>query len=210
LLKMFPTCFSTDRSETTKIPAIAALERALGHQREHIAFPDGERGEPVVAAAGAQKLRNDLWIESGAPGGHPAQRFDELLDVSDPVLEQVPDTRGTATGRRAEQVSRVPGLDVLGEHQHPGLGVVAADGDRGAQALVGVAGRHPHVHHCGVWVVLVHRGQQVVGVAYGGDYLVATVGQDLGQARSHYGRVSGDHDPHRGSGSFKRGTAARR
>ena len=88
--------------------------------------------------------------------------------------------------------------------------MVAADGDRGAQALVGVAGRHPHVHHGGVWVVLVHRGEQVVGVADGGDYLVVTVGQDFGQARSHYGRVFGDHNPHRGSGSVRRGTAAQR
>src|SRR5204863_151210 len=87
-----------------------------------------------------QKLRDDLRVESGAPGRDPAERFDELLDVADPVLEQVPDTRGTATGRRAEQVSCVPGLDVLGEHQHPRLGVVTADDDRGAQALIGVAG----------------------------------------------------------------------
>ena len=27
---MFPTCFSTDRSETTRIPAIAALEARVG------------------------------------------------------------------------------------------------------------------------------------------------------------------------------------
>ena len=67
LLKMFPTCFSTDRSATTKIPAIAALERPLGHQCEHVAFPGGERAEPVVGAAGGQKLGHDLWIECGAP-----------------------------------------------------------------------------------------------------------------------------------------------
>jgi hypothetical protein len=66
---MFPTCFATDRSETTRIPATEALVRAaLGHQREHVAFPGGERAEPIVAAAGAQKLRDDLRVESAAPG----------------------------------------------------------------------------------------------------------------------------------------------
>jgi hypothetical protein len=58
--------------------------------------------------------------------------------------------------------------------------VVAADDDRGAQALIGVAGRHPHVHHGGIRVVLGHRGEQVVGVADGGYHLVAAVGQDFG------------------------------
>ena len=32
MLKMFPTCLSTDRSETTRIPAIAALERPSANQ----------------------------------------------------------------------------------------------------------------------------------------------------------------------------------
>jgi hypothetical protein len=34
--------------------------------------------------------------------------------------------------------------------------------------------------------VLVHRSQQVLGVADGGGHLVAAVGQDLGQARADY------------------------
>ena len=86
-------------------PGDRGVGAALGHQREHITFPSGERAEPVGAAAGAQKLRDDLRVEGGAPGGDPAQRVDELLDVGDPVLEQVPDTRGAAAGRSAEQVS---------------------------------------------------------------------------------------------------------
>jgi hypothetical protein len=88
--------------------------------------------------------------------------------------------------------------------------VVTADGDRGAQALVGVAGRHPHVHHGDIRLVLVHRSPQILGVADGRDHLVAAVGQDFGQARSHYCRVLGDHDPHGASGSVRHGTATPR
>jgi hypothetical protein len=75
--------------------------------------------------------------------------------------------------------------------------VVAADGDRGAQALVGVARRHPHIHHGGIGPVRVHRSQQVLGGADGGDHLVAAVSQDLGQARPDHCRVLSDHNPHR-------------
>jgi hypothetical protein len=207
---MFPTCFSTDRSETTRIPAIAALERPSAIRASTSRSLAVRRDEPVVAAAGAEQLGDDFRVQSGAPGGHPVQRLDELLHVGDPVLEQVPDTRGAATGCRAEQVGRVPGLDVLGEHQHPGRGVVAADGDRGAQSLVGVARWHPHIHYGGVWLVFANSGQQILRVANGGGHLVATVGQDFDQARAHYGRIFGDHYPHWSSGSFRRGTAAQR
>ena len=43
---------------------------------------------------------NDLRVESRAPGGHPAQRLDELTHVGDLILEQVPDTGRTAARRR--------------------------------------------------------------------------------------------------------------
>ena len=84
---MFPTWLSTDFSETKQDPGDRGVGAALGHQREYVAFPGGERAELVGAAAGAQKLRDDLRVEGGAPGGHPAQRFDELLDIGAPVLE---------------------------------------------------------------------------------------------------------------------------
>jgi len=64
--------------------------------------------------------------------------------------------------------------------------VVTADRDRGAQALIGVTGRHPDVHHGDVRMVLAHGGEQVLGVTHGRDHLVAAVGQDLGQARPDY------------------------
>ncbi len=72
-------------------PGDRAVGAALGHQGQHIALPGREGAEPVGAAAGADQLGDDLWVESGAAGRDPAQRFNELADVGDPVLEQVPD-----------------------------------------------------------------------------------------------------------------------
>jgi len=45
---------------------------------------------------GAWSSGDDLWVEGGAAGGHPVQCFDELTDVGDTVLEQVPDKLGLA------------------------------------------------------------------------------------------------------------------
>jgi hypothetical protein len=75
--------------------------------------------------------------------------------------------------------------------------VVAADLDGGAQPLVGVTGRHPHVHHGDVGVVLGDGGKQRLAVPDGGDHVVPPVGEDLRQARPDHGGVLGDDDSHR-------------
>src|ERR1700733_9756792 len=61
---------------------------ALGHQRQHLALSGCEGAELVGTSAGRQKLRDDFRVGGGPPGGHPAQSFEELIDVADPVLEQ--------------------------------------------------------------------------------------------------------------------------
>jgi hypothetical protein len=43
---MLATCFSTAAPDTTRALAMAAFERPLGHQREHLAFPRGQGGRP--------------------------------------------------------------------------------------------------------------------------------------------------------------------
>ena len=121
---------------------MAPLERPSAISVEDLALAGGERVEGGRAAAGAEQAGDDLGVEGGAARRDPGDRVDELADVGDAVLEQVADA---AASRDAQQVGRVPGLDVLGEHQMPTRGVGAADGDRGPQALVGVAGRHPDV-----------------------------------------------------------------
>jgi hypothetical protein len=98
------------------------------------------------------------------------------------------------TAAHAHQVGGVPGLHVLGEHQDAGAGMVATDRDRGAQPLVGVVRRHPHVDDRHVRLVLGDRGLQRLGVADRGDDLVPAVGEDLGESRSDHGGVLGDDD----------------
>ncbi len=178
---------------------------ALGHQGEHLALARGQRGQALGVAAGAEELADHLGVEGGAAGGDPGQRVGELGHVGDPVLEQVADAGGAAL----QQLGRVPGLDVLGEHQHAGPGMPAAELEGGAQALVGVGRRHADVHHGDVGTVLGHGGEQGVAVGHGGAHLVAAVLEEPDQPLAHQGGVLGDHDPH-GRHALTRAAAARR
>ncbi len=58
--------------------------------------------------------------------------------------------------------------------------MVTADRDRGAQPLIGVVGRHPHVDDRDIGLVLGDRGLECLGVADRGGDLVSAVGEDLG------------------------------
>src|SRR5215472_18953285 len=75
--------------------------------------------------------------------------------------------------------------------------MVSADPDPGAHSLSRVARRHAHVYHGDVRVVLGDRGPQRIGVANRGDHVMATIGQDLHQARADHRGVLGDDDRHR-------------
>ncbi len=90
---------------------------AFGHQREHVAFAGSEGGERGGARAGAKQLGYDFRIKRGAARGDAAQGGNELVNVGDPVLQQVADARRAAGRRYAKQFCCIPGLDVLGEHQ---------------------------------------------------------------------------------------------
>src|SRR5580700_8861275 len=121
---MLATCFSTARSEITRVPAMApfVLPSAI---RERTSCSLGVRVSEVIGApAGAQDVRDDFGVEGGAAGCHPAQRVDELADIADAVLEQVSDAGGTAAGCRSKELSGVARLNVLGENQHSGAGMV--------------------------------------------------------------------------------------
>jgi hypothetical protein len=81
--------------------------------------------------------------------------------VRDAVLEQVPDPLGAALQQR----DRVPGLDVLREHQDAHAWMLGADPLRGEQALARVGRRHPDVGHHDVRRLPLHHREQLLGVA---------------------------------------------
>ena len=62
---------------------------SFGHPREHLALPRRQVAKRMAAAG--QQLGDDLGVERAAALGHPTQRVEELGDVGDLVLEQVPD-----------------------------------------------------------------------------------------------------------------------
>src|ERR1017187_10329116 len=107
------------------------------------------------AAAAGQELGYHFRVQDGASGGDPAQGVEEVRYVGHPVFEQVPDGAGLG----GQQVGGVALLDVLGQDQDGGLRVLAADDQRGLDALVGVGGRHPHVDHDQVRAVFSDRAQ---------------------------------------------------
>ncbi len=146
----------------------AAVGEALGHQREHLALAGAQHREPVGRAAAHQR-GDDLRIERRAAARDALRRFDEVGDVEHPILEQV------AEPALRDQPDRPRRLDVLGEHEHADVRVGVADPARGADALVGVGRRHPHVDDGEVGLVLADRPAQPVGVADGGDHRVPAV-----------------------------------
>ena len=85
--------------------------------------------------------RDDDRVESRSAVGDPPDGGNELVDVSDPVLEQVSDT----LGRVREQLQREAELDVLREHEHADRRVRRADLERRTHPLVSVGRRQPDV-----------------------------------------------------------------
>ena len=71
-----------------------------------------------------------------------------------------------------------------------------ADLQRGTQTVVGVRRRHADVDDRQVGLVQVDDPEQFVGIADGGDDILAGVGQDAGQSGPQEHGVLGDHDPH--------------
>ena len=104
---MLVTCFSTARIGHEHALGDRLVRAALGHQLEHLALARSQLGQRVVAPAAADELRDDRRIERRAALGDAANRGRELVDVGDPVLEQVADALGAlARAARARSPTR--------------------------------------------------------------------------------------------------------
>jgi hypothetical protein len=96
-------------------------------------FAIGETFERVVAlSASADELRDDRWVEDRSSVADAVYAGGELVQVGDPLFEQVAHTVGPG----GEQFERVAGVDVLGEDENPGRGPAFADYFGRAQSLV--------------------------------------------------------------------------
>jgi PAS domain S-box-containing protein len=124
----------------------------------------------------ADEALHDLGVEGGPTSGDALHGADELRDVADTVLQQIPDSRGVVT----DQFEHVGGLEVLGEDEHGDGGVRAPDLRGRDEPVVCIAWRHLHVDDCDVGGVGAHFQQQVVGVAATSDHRVAGVLEESG------------------------------
>ena len=176
-------------------PLRDALVRVpLGQQAEHLALARGELGELGLLAWAAEHPADDFGVEHGAAAGHTPERAGELVEVGDPVLEQVPDAACVV----ADQLERVGRLDVLAEQEHADVGVRLPDRHGRAQAVVGVRGRHADVDHGRVGAMRADLADEVVGVARLCDDVEAVRLEHVDQPLEQQGVIVGDDHPEPG------------
>jgi hypothetical protein len=123
--------------------------------------------------------------------------------MSETRSEQVADpVRGVL-----QQFDRLPGLDVLGQDQDAGAGMLGTDPLRRHQPFAGVRRRHPDVGHHQIGRFPLHRRMQPVRIARLPGHDKSVLGQDPGQPFAEQHRVVGQHHPDRRRG---RGTSGGR
>ena len=131
-----------------------------GHELEHLPLAGRERGERVVASSLRDQPRHDERVERRAAVGDPPHRRDELLDVADPVLQQVADARRRS---RPSSFSASPSSRYCDSTSTPTVGCSARISSAALQALVGVGRRQADVDDRDVGRARAHHRQQVVG-----------------------------------------------
>lgn len=120
-----------DGAQCDEHPVRDRLIRAtLGDQLHHLSLARGERIEGIIGTSPSEELAHDVGVERRASFTHAAYSRGELLEIRDPVLQQVTD----AVRAVFEQPDRICGLDVLGEDEDAGVGEALADRPRGTTA----------------------------------------------------------------------------
>src|SRR5439155_10369370 len=95
----------------------------LRHELEDLSFARREVVQRARRATPTEERRDHFGIDDRAAATDPLDRVDELGEVADTVLQEVPD----AAWRVAEEPQDVPGLDVLRQDQQPDRWVRCAD-----------------------------------------------------------------------------------
>ena len=126
------------------------------------------------------------------PLGHAPHRLEEVGDVHDPVLEQVAD----AAAAVGQQLLGVGLLDILRDHEHRRSRNLPPDLERGAQALVAVAGRQADVDDREVGPQRHDLAHQRLAIGDGGDHLDLVVAQQPGEPVAQQRQVLGNDYAH--------------
>jgi hypothetical protein len=164
----------------------------LRHQPEHLQLSRRQALERPPRPATREQLRDDLGVEGGAAPGDAAHRVDEVVDVDDPVLEQIAD----AAAALGEQLGRVRVLDVLRDDEDRHLRNALAQLERGAQSLVAECRREPDVDDRDVGPLAPRGVDQCVAVGDRVDDVEAVVAQESAQPVAQEREVFGDQDAH--------------
>jgi hypothetical protein len=169
-----------------------AVRAAFGDQCEHSALALGELIEGRAPVAVDEAL-DDLWIEGGPAPGDPLDRVDEVRDVPNAVLEEVPHSRRVFS----DELEHVGRLEVLREDEHCRAWKRAPYLHRGDEAVVRVAGRHADVDDRDVRRVRADLEQQIIGVLGAADDLVPRFLQERRDPLTQKRAVVGDDDAQR-------------
>jgi hypothetical protein len=152
----------------------------LRHLAQHVEFPRGEPGQRRLAQPrpAADQRVDDLRVDYRAAARHFAERRQQLLQVTDAVLEQVSEARGPVL----EQLEGVGLVGVLRQDHHPDVRVGRPDRVRGVDAFHRRPGRavvpasraacrrHPDVRQDRAGPGPAHRVEQFGRRADGGEH----------------------------------------
>jgi hypothetical protein len=117
----------------------ARVPAALRHLAQHVELPRGEPGQRRLAQPrpAADQRVDHLRVDHRAAARHLAQRGQQLLQVTDAVLEQV----GQARGAVLEQLEGIRLVGVLRQDHYPDVRVGRPDRVRRVDAFHGWPGR---------------------------------------------------------------------
>ena len=192
LLKICVTCFSTAGGPTVSRSAIPLLDSPSAINASTSRSRGVSASSGSVAPPPAEHPGDHLGVQRRAPAAHRPHGVDEVAQVRDPVLEHVPDAARVV----AHQLVHVPLHEVLGEHQHAHVGLLAPDLQRRAQPVVGEVRRHPHVDDGHVRLVPAHLAQQVGRVRRARHHLDPGLLEQPRDPLAQEQLVVGDHGTH--------------
>src|SRR5262249_15587905 len=131
--------------------------------------------------------------------------IDEIGDVEDAVLEQIPDASAAGLSQQFRRVGR---LDILREDEDGGVRCGSTKLEGGAQAFVAEVGRQADVDDCDVRLLAERRVDKGVCVGTRRDDVETVVAEEPCEPLAEEREILGDYDPHGSSARIDVGPPA--